>query len=94
VEPVSVPPDFDEPYAVVVPYWNVTVVDKLFGLTVPLSVAPVFAIFVAVPVVALGGVATLNEKLTEQAPVTAPVVYVVVLHEPVAHVPPTVVFVL
>jgi hypothetical protein len=31
-----------------------------------------------------------NEKLTEQAAVTAPVVYVVPLHKPVAHVPPTV----
>jgi hypothetical protein len=74
VAPVIVPPDTDEPYAVVNPYLNVTVVEKLFGLTVALSVTPVCVIFVAVPVVAVGGVTALNEKLTEQTPVTAPVV--------------------
>ncbi len=94
MEPAVSVADFVEPYAVVVPYRNFTVVERPFGLTVALSVAPVFVMFVAEPPVTLGGVAALNEKLTEQAPVTAPVVYVVPLHDPVAHVPPTVVFVL
>jgi hypothetical protein len=34
-----------------------------------------------------------NEKLTEQSAVTAPVVYIVPFHEPAEHVPPTVVLV-
>jgi hypothetical protein len=34
-----------------------------------------------------------NVKLTEHSTVTAPVVYIVPLHEPVAHVPPTLVLV-
>jgi hypothetical protein len=56
VAPVIVPPDTDEPYAVVNPYWNFTVVEKLFGLTVALRVAPVVVMFVAESVVAVGGV--------------------------------------
>ena len=35
----------------------------------------------------------MNVKLTEQAAVTAPVVYVVPLHDPAEHVPPIVVLV-
>jgi hypothetical protein len=43
--------------------------------------------FVAVPVVAVG--APVNAKLTEHGAGTAPVVYVVPLHAPPPHVPPT-----
>jgi hypothetical protein len=39
---------------VVVPYLNFTVVERPFGFTVPLSVAPVFVMLDAMPVVALG----------------------------------------
>jgi hypothetical protein len=42
--------------------------------------------FTAVPKAILVNV---NEKLTEHAPVTAPVVYVVPTHDPATHVPPT-----
>jgi hypothetical protein len=43
-----------EPYELVVPYWNFTVVERPFGLTVPPSVTPVCVLFVTEPVVAVG----------------------------------------
>jgi hypothetical protein len=93
--PVNVTLVVEEPYDVVVPYWNFTVVEAPFGFTEPLSVTLDSAMLVAESVVAVGAVAVatfcVNEKLTEHAPVTAPVVYVVVLHDPAAHVPPTLV---
>ena len=50
------------PYATVVPYSKVTVVEAPLALTVPFNVAPVNPTAVAVPVVAVGaGAAVVNE---------------------------------
>ena len=43
------------PYAAVWPIWNQYWVGFVFGLTLPLSVAPPVVMFVAAPVVTAGG---------------------------------------